>query len=350
MKAILILAAVLVPAAAVAQSSVTDAEQLARDGDAWMKEGKYEEACDAFTASQRLAPALTTLSSLADCREKNGELASAWTLFLQVEAQTRDDVGKFEVHATALARAKAIEARLSYLTISVAAENMVEDLTVTRNGEPVDAGLWNQPVAVDGGQYTVIARAPGHEPRSEIVQVPAENGRISVDIPKFETIVTITPESTPEPYQFDVKPERKVSPFTVKRVIALGLGAVSLGSFITAMVLSEQANLLRDDALIHCPRFACAEPEYGESQDMLDVADRKLIYAEISLGVAIASLGGTIILWFNGGPDTSDPDKNSGDDDDDKAKKKKDKDDDTAAALAPLVTSHGGGLAVFGRF
>src|SRR5688500_15209686 len=81
----------LSPSIARAQSSAAQAEQLFKDGKSLMGAKQYAEACDAFAASQELDPQLTTLMNLADCREKNGQLATAWSLFLEVERATRND-------------------------------------------------------------------------------------------------------------------------------------------------------------------------------------------------------------------------------------------------------------------
>src|SRR4051812_8166985 len=62
--------------AAHAQSA--EAEQLFREGDRLMTEGKTVEACDAFEGSNRIEPRAGTLIRLGECREKNHQLASAW--------------------------------------------------------------------------------------------------------------------------------------------------------------------------------------------------------------------------------------------------------------------------------
>lgn len=68
---------------AAAQSAATQADALFKQGRAQMAAGNLEAACTAFDSSQQLDPAVTTLLNLADCREKRGQLATAWGLFVE---------------------------------------------------------------------------------------------------------------------------------------------------------------------------------------------------------------------------------------------------------------------------
>jgi hypothetical protein len=52
--------------------------------------GKVTEACAAFEASQKLEPAVTTLMNLGGCREQNGQYATAWGIFVDVQRNLRD--------------------------------------------------------------------------------------------------------------------------------------------------------------------------------------------------------------------------------------------------------------------
>jgi len=54
-----------------------------------MKQGDYAAACPKLEESQRLDPALGTLLNLADCREQEGNVATAWSLFRDAESLAR---------------------------------------------------------------------------------------------------------------------------------------------------------------------------------------------------------------------------------------------------------------------
>jgi hypothetical protein len=322
----------LAPTLARAQNAAGEAEQLFRDGKKLMQQGNYAEACTAFETSQRLDPATTTLLNLADCREKNGQLQSAWTAFLEAERQTRGDKRQAGLNKTAKGRATKLEPRLSYLTVSVPAESNVDGLELTRDGQPFDAGLWNRAIPVDGGSYVIGGRAPGHEQWSTTATVPAEGGHISVDVPKFKVvdILIVAPEAEEPAAEEDddeLLPVEAPSPFTARRKIGLGVGGVSLVALGAGIVLGLQASDLYSDADALCPDTSCGT-NASAANALSSRAHDKALVANISFGVAAAAAITAGILWFTGAPDA----------------------ESAPVALAPLVTPTTAGLAVAGRF
>src|ERR1051326_9067839 len=115
---------IVLPITAWGQAS-PQAEALFRDGKRLMKDGKLAEACAAFEGSEHAEHNVATVLSLADCREKNHQYASAWALFLQADSQTRSDPTKATLNVTAKNRARALEPKLSYLTINVPDESRI---------------------------------------------------------------------------------------------------------------------------------------------------------------------------------------------------------------------------------
>src|SRR5436305_1114019 len=93
------------------------AESLFREGKRLMKDHQIAAACEKFEASERLDESVGTLLNLADCREKAGQLATAWADFLKAASVARAS-GDGSRESEAKVRAKALEPRLSYLTIS----------------------------------------------------------------------------------------------------------------------------------------------------------------------------------------------------------------------------------------
>src|SRR5215470_14459034 len=170
----------LAPIAARGQAS-PQAEALFRDGKQLMKQGKTAEACAAFEGSEHAEHNIATVLSLADCREKNQQFASAWALFLQADSQTRSDPSKATLNTTAKKRAIALEPKLSYLTINVPDESRIPDLIVTRDGAAVDPAEWNRSIPADGGNHVIAGKAPGHESWSTTVMLRAENDKQSVE-------------------------------------------------------------------------------------------------------------------------------------------------------------------------
>lgn len=292
MRSVLVIAIAiaLCPRLADAQPAV-EAEQLFREGKALRAAKKYEEACTAFEASQRLGPSVSTLMNLADCRELNGQLASSWALFLEVASTARKD-DKLKVLADkARQRADALEPRLSHLIVNVPDESRIDGLVITRNDVVIDAATWNRAMAVDGGTYEITAKAPDHEPWSTEVTVAAEKETRSVDVPRFKAVVLVTAPTEPPPEQ--PRRDERSSGMTGKRKLALGLGGVAIVSLGVAVAfeLSGRATL---DEYVNAPA--------GPDRDGLyDAANRKHHLAQ---GLAIAGLGcaaAATFLWLTGG-------------------------------------------------
>src|SRR5262245_25661966 len=98
---------VVMTTSAAAQPAGVQAEALFRHGKDLMAAKKYAEACALFESSQKLESSLVTLLNAADCREKNGQLATAWGLFVEAGRQSRgltDDASK-AMNTTATTRA-----------------------------------------------------------------------------------------------------------------------------------------------------------------------------------------------------------------------------------------------------
>ncbi len=289
---------------AMAQNHAADAEQRFRDGKKLMAEKKFAEACDAFETSNRLDPSTSTLANLADCREKNGQIQSAWTAFLTVERELRNDKSMDGLHKTAKARAKDLEARLSYLTVSVARGSDIDGLTLTRNGEAFDPGLWNTAIPVDGGSYTIAGRAPGHEEWSTTVTVPAEGGRIGVDVPRFKEVEELVggPPAGADDEDAPLEGDAAQSMFTGRRKLAIGIGAAGLLAVGAGIVLGMQASGFDDDASQLCPTLTgCAAA--AEANALVDKARSRAVFANISYVIGGAAVIAAAVLWFTGAPD-----------------------------------------------
>jgi hypothetical protein len=94
-------------------------------------QGLAAQACPKFEESQRLDPGVGTQFNLADCYERTGRLASAYTTFIDVAAATRQ-LGQFEREAVARERAKSIKPRLSRLVIVVDRKNAPQGIIIRK--------------------------------------------------------------------------------------------------------------------------------------------------------------------------------------------------------------------------
>jgi hypothetical protein len=258
------------------------------------------------------------LLNLADCRERNHQLASAWALFGEAERRARaasDDklarVGANHAHK--------LEPRLSRLTLAVAADRQVAGLELVRNGERVDAASWNRPLPVDGGTLMITARAPGFAPWSTTKLVKPEADAQTIAIPRLvaspPAVVATRPvpasespsptsTAAPEPVassppavasvelaarvEHDATPVADVperASYTVP--IVVGAGAVALG--VGALGFELAGSKRYDDAKRATDQHA---------QDTLESGANNRHYVAQGLGVAAVAAAGVSVYLF----------------------------------------------------
>jgi hypothetical protein len=286
--------AVLVAATAttVTAQSNPQAEALFRQGRELLKQGKISEACESFEASQRLETGIGTLLNLADCRAKNGQLATAWALFLRA-AELAQVTPNEERRAKAARRfAAELEPRLPYLTVSVPDDSKVDGLEITLNGDPLDRGLWNVGVPMDPGQHVVEGQAPGHEPWSTTVTVE-EAERRSVEVPRFKRIQSLTAplgvaSTGAGSNQLADAPDGGMPPL---RKAAVGVGAAGAVGLAASAVFGLQARSKWNDA--------------QEQQDdgLRKQAETRATLSTASAVVGVACVGTAVTLWILGKPE-----------------------------------------------
>ncbi|MEO7732863.1 MAG: hypothetical protein ABIY55_18000, partial [Kofleriaceae bacterium] len=167
---------------AYAQSASAQAQSLFDEGRKLMKAGKTAEACAAFESSQKLDPAVTTLLNLADCRETNQQLATAWGVFGDANRLART-TSNDKLARIASSHVQKLAPRLSKLTITVAADRNVAGLQILRGADVVDPASWNHALPIDGGTYAITARAPGRTPVTLSKTIKVEGDNQTVEIP-----------------------------------------------------------------------------------------------------------------------------------------------------------------------
>ena len=102
-------------------SDATDKEraaQLFKEARALAELGNLEEACQKLEQSVELHEGVGNRFNLADCWEKTGRTASAYTLFIEVADATRE-LGQSDREKTARARAEALAPKLTRMRIDV---------------------------------------------------------------------------------------------------------------------------------------------------------------------------------------------------------------------------------------
>jgi hypothetical protein len=285
----------------VAAADPATATMLFNEGRRLVAAGKYPEACPKFEESQRLDPGIGTQFNLADCYEHTARLASAWALFLDV-ASSAGGTGQQARENLARRRAGALEPKLSKLTIE--APKNVTGLEVRRNGEALGGMLWNNPIPVDPGSYTIEASAPGKKRWSTIATVGPNGATVTVAIPTMEN-----GEDHPSPSSDGVRaatPESDTSPSPlsaaggdrsakVERTVALALGGagaigVVIGSFFGLRSIAKHSDY---ESL--CSDGVCAASA-GPIHDQAVAAGDASTIAFVVSGILFFA-GGTV-LWL----------------------------------------------------
>ena len=208
--------------AAVARAD-PEAKRLFDEGRELLDRGKVDEACRRFAQSLERERAGGTMLNLADCAERAGQLARAWSLYDEA-AREYERTNKGNAERFARDRAAALEPRLATVIVRVA-EPDTRGLVVTIDDDDVT------PIAKvlrfhDPGSLTITARAPGRVRFVATVEAAAGK-KVTVEVPDLERRAREPDEPTaPE------QPARRGSPWRVALWTSIGAGAVGGGVWL----------------------------------------------------------------------------------------------------------------------
>ena len=288
MKITLVLSGVVLLASGLPTEGRADAEDDARSlavkGKSAVEKGDFEGGCPLLERAFSQDPTLLGAGyTLASCRERQGKLASARALYLEIADKAR---ARGEARAKeAQARADAMKERVSTLTIrlpdavaSAAGVSVMLGPTVLKG---TDLG---QPKEVDGGSITITVRAAGHEDWVHTVEVPPERGRLVIDARLGARPGAALPPPVPP-----ASVENRV-PLWIPGVAVSGLGLVGMGLFV-GFGLSAKAT--DDDLEARCG-VTCPESE----RPLAEEGERDALVANVSLGVGAAALATGAILFI----------------------------------------------------
>lgn len=203
MLALALSGALASPARAQARDPAA-AEALFREGRALSDAGDIAGACAKFSESARLDPAVGTTFNIADCEERLGHLARAWTLFNEV---TQRLPATDKRRAVAQKRAAALEPRLPKLSVRLAA-SAPAGTRVVRGGVELGSASLGTPLPVDPGEHVVVVSAPGRADK------------------QFKLIIS---EREVRTLEVEVGPERTAPAEPPPRPIAGGAAALAAG-------------------------------------------------------------------------------------------------------------------------
>ncbi len=193
----LVLAIAATAAPASAQSGEAQGRALFNEGAALFARSDYEAACPKFEASLKAFPGIGTRGKLAECYEKLGRYASAWAAYREV-AQLAMRSGEPTREQVASARAKALEPKLSYVTIALPPGNDSPGLVIKRGGVELERSKLGSAEPVDSGAIAVEISAPGRKTFS--TQLTAVQGQsVKFDVPALVPTAERSPPPAPPP-------------------------------------------------------------------------------------------------------------------------------------------------------
>jgi len=269
------------------------AETLFDEGRRLMASGDFAEACPKFAQSQALDPAPGTALNLANCYEKWGKLASAWSAYRSAEASATSKKQKDRANF-AKKKATALQPKLSRLTVVVPGAAQTSGLQVRFDAEPVQAPEWGVPIPRDGGQYEIQVSAVGKKPWSIRVELRPSGQNLVIEVPVLEDApapVAEAPAPQPQPtpvIQPEPKPakgQRGSTQRTVGLVIA-GIGVAGLGTAgALALSAKSQFNKAKNEPF----------PAQGEdSQKAVKMGNIATVAAAVGGGLAATGL----VIWL----------------------------------------------------
>lgn len=294
--------ALLVPRATLGQGSAT-AERLLQEGKSQVAAGDLEAGCASFSKALEAQKHPRIRINLADCREKQGRLATAWAEYIEVKRMSRELSEKEPSEQKRLAyveeKIKALEPRLSFLLVTV--EVKVPGLELSRDGAVLPDGA---KIPIDPGQYTLQARAPGFVSWSQSVKVQGEGTTQSVSIPALKPLPGAEPATptsasavptAPPPASRSASPPPLPSNPGRSRVgwVLGGVGVVASG---VGLFFGNKAFSSYDEAETQCPtRRACSPTAMG----LRNKADTQATVANIAVGGGLLALGAGAYLLLS---------------------------------------------------
>lgn len=211
-----------------------------------MAAGNYDVACARLRDSDRLDPAVGTRFNLADCEERRGRLATAWSLFRGVlgELGAEDDR-----RPIALQRAAALEPRLPYLTLQRVAETP-PGARMRLDGTELGEGSFGVALPLDPGPHELVLLAEGREEPRRFTLVEGQRSALPV---RFSPVREEAPPT---------------SDGSGRRTAAYVLGGVGVAGALTGIVAGIVTLSKKSTANDHCDdaRRVCDQTGYDANQ------------------------------------------------------------------------------------
>ena len=258
------------------------------EGQNLMEQGDVAAACAKFQESYDLDPQLGSLLHLANCREENGQVATAWGLFLSAEewAEKQGD----ERRQLAEDRAAALAPQVSRIKLRFSG-SLPQGATLTRDGVDIPPALWKRPIPIDQGEHTLAIAADGYAPWESTISVDAAGQTMAIDIPELTPLAQQDGAVSVE--DSNGKAPRSLMARKWPAFVAAGVGVA--GGVVWG-IFGVQSMQAKSDADSQCGKGQpCLDGDTDLRKEAWDAGNIATIGAIVT-GVGLATAG---VLWFS---------------------------------------------------
>ena len=257
----------------------------------------FAPACPLLAQSDELDPGMGTRFRLAECYEKIGRLASAWTLFNDVAVAAKL-AGSRDRERVARQRAAALDPRLSRVTLQIPPEVAgLLGLEVRFGGERLPSDRWGTPLPAAPGEHTAEITAPGKKPWKQAVRVERPGQAVTLDVPMLEDAPAEAPPNAAPPAgtRGDERGSGGID-WTPRRIAAASAAGVGVAGVVVGATFGAIAASQWSDARDTCRRddpARCTPAGVALAED----ASTSATISTVAFLVSAAGLGAGAILW-----------------------------------------------------
>lgn len=302
------------------------AERLFDLGVADMQAGKYKTGCLLLAQSQQLDPNHGTLAAWADCEDRAGHLATAFSLYEQyLQNFASMNEAQKKRHTS---RAKEAEARREKLRPLIPALRLIpppvmpKDAKVLLDGSELDLALLALEIPVDPGEHIIVLKLiNGTSSEKRVTLKSGDRLRFELEFPPLPSPPRSEPNVSDKQKPVPLEKKETTTPQHASRFranrssadslpmapaskkgswhrtvggISLGVGALGLGGGIMMGILSLQ----QQDG--NCEGGSCFPSEtqaWWNSTTPIDIS-----LSAIFIGGMFTALGVGLLLWSPDNP------------------------------------------------
>ncbi len=277
------------PRTAFAQNPAA-AEALFDQARAAMAAGSYDIACARFKDSDKLDPAIGTRFNLADCEEKRGRVATAWSLFRGVLSELAEDDDRAPIAA---GRVQVLEQRLPYVTLTRAPETP-PGVRVRIDGVELGEASFGVPLPMDPGAHDLVLLPPagGEGQRSTFTLREGERSDQPIRLAGSSASTPPVEDTSAASEPFSPGGPRRKWAYVAGSV---GLAGVAFGAVTGIITLSKKSTTNAN----------CSDERRVCNQAGIDASESGKTYAALSgigLGVGVVGLATGAYLWLTDTP------------------------------------------------